>query len=229
MSSVVVEDHPWWAPCESSIVEHTRQLSTALEELERDSGRPDRRRALDAVLRAAGALTLMGKPPAPATTTTQQAIGRYILHLPVDALAARARALGDSIGPLNGRARRRTLALLDARDALERRLIGARSLHTIASTVPEPVGLTRVDAILRASLFRLVELNDARERRLVSVAPHQRARLWWWSEGLDLSGTAPAALAEVAALVARFPEARRRFEQILRSSSELAALRAHGD
>jgi hypothetical protein len=228
MSSVVVEDHPWWAPCESSIVEHTGQLSRALEELERDTARHDRR-ALDAALLAAGTLTLMGTPPAPASPTTREAIRRYVLRLSVEALAARARALGDSIGPLTGPARRRALALLDARDALERRLIGARSLHSIASTVPDPAGLTRVDAILRASLFRLVELNDARERRLVSVAPHQRARLWWWSEGLDLSEHAPAALAEVAALVARFPEARRRFEHLLRSSRELASLRAHGD
>lgn len=98
-------------------------------------------------------------------------------------------------------------AALKARDAVELLLIGA---ETILGSAPE-LGfehesyLLEFDGAVRPELWRLVPLNSLRALGLEWMDPQQRPRFWWRFEGSDLPDSALEALADSAALIARFP------------------------
>lgn len=106
---------------------------------------------------------------------------------------------------------------LAARSVVERRIVGCEALCGRGPRLS--VALTAVlgsfDEIVRADLWRLTALNDVRAEALREVAPPHRARFWWWHEAGDVPPEAAGALAAVATLCARFPEARERFDVLV--------------
>jgi hypothetical protein len=84
--------------------------------------------------------------------------------------------------------------------------------------------LARADQDLESQLWRLTALNDHRVQRLESIAPEHRESTWWYSRGAHLPDSAVTHLGSVAALVARFPEAREELDALSTSESVLGAL-----
>jgi hypothetical protein len=104
---------------------------------------------------------------------------------------------------------------LDRRDEVEHVLLGAE----VALGGPARLGadgeaaVAAFDAIVRPLVWKLTALNDVRVARRLRIAPPHRARFYWWCESTDVPAPSVAALSGVAALCARFPEARRAFEE----------------
>jgi hypothetical protein len=112
-------------------------------------------------------------------------------------------------------------ALLEARDRAERELLGAALVLGCAPETLEGRSAARAvfDEVVRPESWRLVELGELRQAALAKLAPRVRARFWWWSSGAGVDPAAVAAMSSVAQLVARFPNARARFESLVRAQS----------
>lgn len=81
--------------------------------------------------------------------------------------------------------------------------------------------LVEADELLSTQLFRLLMLNEHRQKRLAAVPADERADFWWYSRGASLPAEAVRHLSDVAALIAAFPEARREFDALSRAEELL--------
>jgi len=111
-------------------------------------------------------------------------------------------------------------ALLEAlrlRTRAEQLLAGAEALglRTSLLTEDQEVELMTFDELVRPHLWELTALNEQRSAELQAVAPSQRSRLWWWSEGVTLPPDTAGWMSHVACLVRSFPDAREEFEQLI--------------
>jgi hypothetical protein len=66
--------------------------------------------------------------------------------------------------------------------------------------------LERFERTLRPHLWRLVPMNEVRETAVAWMAPTERARFWWWSQGADVPPDALDHLSDSPMLLACFPE-----------------------
>ena len=69
-------------------------------------------------------------------------------------------------------------------------------------------------ALIRAARGGDDPSAEERARALGTITPSMRSRFWWWSRVADLDPLALEQLPSVAALVARFPSARRELEAL---------------
>lgn len=117
---------------------------------------------------------------------------------------------------------------LAARDRAEMELLGAafvarRPADEVSAGASARLGF---DLAVRPRAFELVAHNVERAERSSTLHPAHRSRFWWWFEGASLDPRAVTAMSAVASLVARSPEARERFEQLVRAEEAWSALAA---
>lgn len=115
---------------------------------------------------------------------------------------------------------------LAARDRAEMELLGAafvarRPVDEVSAGASARLGF---DLAVRPRAFELVAHNVERAERSSTLHPAHRSRFWWWFEGASLDPRAVTAMSAVASLVARSPEARERFEQLVRAEEAWSAL-----
>jgi hypothetical protein len=123
-------------------------------------------------------------------------------------------SLSPTLSPsLDENATREVIALLHERDRIEQELL---ALGLAANEVP---GRMTFDLVVRPQLWRLVAINDVRREMVAKIAPEDRARFYWWSEGSAIDPVAASALPAVAHLVATFPDAQRRFEVLVQAQA----------
>lgn len=114
------------------------------------------------------------------------------------------------------------VGLLDTRARAEYELLGAAFL---VGTPIDPGSCLAFDAIVRPWVWRLTEANVPRRARLANVTPRLHERFWWWSEGVGIDAQAVSAMSAAAQLVARFPNARKRFDGLVRAEETWLARR----
>lgn len=117
------------------------------------------------------------------------------------------------------------LGCFEARDRAELERIGAAFVQRSAIEEVGAGGAARLafDLAVRTRAFELVAHNAERARRAGWIVPAYRARFWWWFEGQSLDPRGVTAMSAVAALVARWPEGRERFEQLVAAEQGWAA------
>lgn len=112
---------------------------------------------------------------------------------------------------------------LAARDRVELQRLGAEAV--VGAPVPPDetlaAELDAFEALLRPELWRLTVTNAGRGDAVGWVPATARRRFWWRFEGVDIDPRAADALAGVASLVARFPEARAELEALVDAEAHL--------
>jgi hypothetical protein len=127
-------------------------------------------------------------------------------------------------------AREQVLRCLDARTEVERLLLGWELAYgkPPSLSVEARGQLGSIDAALRQDLWRLTRWNADRSERLASLG--ERASLLWWLHELgDVSPRTAEALAEVAELAARSPEAAASLGDRIRAAKRRETLERRAD
>jgi hypothetical protein len=124
------------------------------------------------------------------------------------------------------RAEARVLRALALRDRADQLVGGATALLGRPPELDREsrMFLDEFDGVVRPALFHVIPLNAARLTLLDSVAPAERARLWWYAQGADLAPTGLDALAQAAEVIFCFPEAATDLEELRQAESALQNL-----
>jgi hypothetical protein len=133
-------------------------------------------------------------------------------------------------GPRAEQARGQVLAALAKRDRADLLLTGGDSLLGRGPELDREsrLALSAFDGVVEPLLFHAVPLNTARQAALAQVAPAERARLWWYARGVELSPESLEALALAAELIHCFPAAAAELEELRRAEDLLTGLSRMG-
>jgi hypothetical protein len=123
-------------------------------------------------------------------------------------------------------ARPQVLQALAARDRADQVLTGAEALlgHPPILDEDAQLALAEFDAVVRPRVFQAIPLNEARYAALANVSPRQRARLWWFAQGAEISPSALDALAVAAQVIQHFPEAATELRELREAEESFLAM-----
>lgn len=224
---------PSWKPDERARADAVRALDDALESRATQAPLGDVDR-LARALRTMGTLVVLDATgaTAPAKLEGLKRAGRAALiavlerEAMCDALEDSAIRLRDALAIDSDDDRYASLAndaaaALEVRDHAELELLGAAFLLGCSPEALEASSSSRrvFDEVVRPESWRLVAVNELRQAMLATLSPRVRARFWWWQAGAGLAASAISAMSVAAELVARFPNARRRFESLVRAQA----------
>lgn len=232
-----------WQADPEEVSEATSLLRFALR---RRAAAPGDVGALAGVLRAAGKLVALEAPHAAAQLLPRGLVQLAALSAVLDreemeeALEVGAARLVErlreheasgatpddpSLSEGHGVLEREATGLLRARDDAELEVLGAAAALGCPPEEVESRSTVRLvfDQVVRPELWRLVELNEARQAALAHIAPRLRPRFWWWHAGSGIHPDAVSRMTHVAHLLAVFPDARARLEALVRAQAAWAA------
>lgn len=90
-------------------------------------------------------------------------------------------------------------------------------------TIEQEANLEAFELLVRPQLFRLIPAVHFRDENVAWIAPPFRSRFWWWSEGLEIPAEGLDHLSTAAQVLARFPDARARLDELVAAEERLCA------